>query len=257
KKSVVAQSEFETAENRLRQAEARLAVAGSQLDSANNQLADAALRLSYTRLTATWPQVEDQSEENYRYVSSRQADEGQLITANAPVMEVVALNPLLVVVDVIEKDYPKIVPGLVATVRTEAYPGQDFSAKVVRVAPVLSTDTRQARVELEVVNPNLLLKPGMFAEAVFTFNERRDVWSVDHDVPFRRSEGYVIFVADPQSQTVKQVSVELGLVENGRVELLGAAPIEGPIVTLGQHLLQDGQAYKTPGAKAEPSERVS
>jgi multidrug efflux pump subunit AcrA (membrane-fusion protein) len=269
KKSIVTQSEFEAAENRLRQAEARLAVAMSQLDASNNQLADAALRLSYTRLSATWASdaangaptniVGDPNGGggNFRYVGSRLVDEGQLVTANTPIMELVSLDPLLVVVDVIEKDYPKIVPGLEATVRAEAFPGQGFRAKVIRVAPILSADTRQARVEMEVANPDLSLKPGMFAEVVFVFKERHEVWSVDHDVPFRRSEGYVIYVADPQKGVVKQIPVELGLVDNGRVELIGVAPIDGPIVTLGQHLLQDGQAYKIPGAIDAPVGKTS
>jgi multidrug efflux pump subunit AcrA (membrane-fusion protein) len=257
-KKIVTQSEFETAENKLKQAEARLAVAVSQQKSANNQLADANLRLSYTNLTATWVNKDPNDQgSGFRYVGARLADEGQLVTANTPVMELVSLDPLLVVVDVIEKDYPKIVPGLMATVGTEAFPGQGFQAQVTRVAPVLSADTRQARVEMEVANPDLLLKPGMFAEVVFVFSERQGVWSVDHDVPFRRSEGYVVYVADPQKGVVKQIPVELGLVENGRVELLGVSDIDGPIVTLGQHLLQDGQAYKTPGEKETPVGRDS
>ncbi|MDR1086135.1 MAG: efflux RND transporter periplasmic adaptor subunit [Deltaproteobacteria bacterium] len=257
-KSIVTQSEFETVENRLLQANARLAVASSQLDSASNQLADAALRLSYTQLMAAWPESNLPPEtESYRYVGARLVDEGQLVTANTPILELVSLDPLLVVVDVIEKDYPKIVPGLEANIRTEAFPGQDFKAKVIRVAPVLSADSRQARVEMEVANPGLLLKPGMFAEVVYVFNEHKDVWSVDYDVPFRRSEGYVIFVADPQTGTVKQIPVELGLMDNGRVELIGVPAIDGPIVTLGQHLLQDGQPYKVPGESAEPVGRPS
>jgi multidrug efflux pump subunit AcrA (membrane-fusion protein) len=255
KKSIVTQSEFETVENRLLQANARLSVATSQLDSASNQLADAALRLSYTQLSATWP-ANDLASTSYRYVGARLADEGQLITANTPILELVSLDPLLVVVDVIEKDYPKIIPGLTATVRTEAFPGRDFQAKVVRVAPVLSADSRQARVEMEVDNPDLLLKPGMFAEVVYVFNEHKDVWSVDYDVPFRRTEGYVIFVADRKTGTVKQISVNLGLVDNGRVELIGIETIDGPIVTLGQHLLQDGQLFKVPGETADPVGRT-
>ncbi|MDR1080870.1 MAG: biotin/lipoyl-binding protein, partial [Deltaproteobacteria bacterium] len=61
RKSVVAASELEAAENRLRQAEARLGVAESQLASAGNQLADAELKLSYTRVTASWPAGDSRS----------------------------------------------------------------------------------------------------------------------------------------------------------------------------------------------------
>lgn len=223
------------------QAQARLMLAESQLSVAESQLADAALRLSYTEINATWP------EEGPRWIGERLADEGDLLTANTPFLSVVSLNPLLVVVEVIERDYPKIRNGQVAELRTEAFPGEVFTGRVVRVAPVLSANTRQARVELEVSNKDLRLKPGMFTEVRFIFKEVENVWSVPQDVPFQRAEGLVIFVADPDNGTVKLQTVELGLVEDGRVELVGSPPIDGPVVFLGQHLLEDGQAYSVPG----------
>jgi RND family efflux transporter MFP subunit len=244
KKSIVTQSDFEAAENRRLQAVARLQVAESQLQSASNQLADAELRLSYTRVVASWPEA---SLGGPRYVGSRLVDEGQLVTANTPLFELVSLDPLLVVVDVIEKDYPKFSVGMEARLSTEAFPGQTFTAKVLRVAPVLSSDSRQARLELEVANPSLLLKPGMYADVVFVFNERQNVWSVAEDVPFRRQDGFVIFEADSETGTVSQVRVNLGLVEDGRVELVDADPINKRVVTLGQHLLQDGQNFRVAG----------
>lgn len=241
-KRITPQSEYEAYQNKKAQAEARLMLAGSQLSVAQSQLADAALKLSYTEISATWP------EDGPRWIGERLADEGDLLTANTPLLTVVSLDPLLVVVEVIERDYPKIRVGQVAELRTEAWPGEVFTGKVVRVAPVLSTNTRQARVELEVANPDLRLKPGMFTEVLFVFKEIQNVWSVPQDVPFRRREGFVIFVADPETSTVKLQPVDLGLVEDGRVELAGATPIEKPVVFLGQHLLDDGQAYSIPGA---------
>ncbi|MDL2226953.1 efflux RND transporter periplasmic adaptor subunit [Deltaproteobacteria bacterium OttesenSCG-928-M10] len=245
-KRIVTQSDFETAENKLRQAEARLMVAESQLRGANSQLADAALKLSYTQISSTWP------EGGPRFVAERMVDEGELLTANTPIFNIVSLDPLLVVVEVIEKDYPKIRIGQEAELRTEAWPGEVFKGRVVRVAPVLSAASRQARVELEVVNPDLRLKPGMFTEVIFIFKEVQNVWSVPQDVPFRRREGFVVFVADPAAKTVKMVPVSLGLVENGRVELVDAPAIDGPVVFLGQHLLEDGMNYRLPEAPKKP-----
>lgn len=246
-KRIVSQSDFETIENKLRQAESRFSVADSQLKSAKSKLAEAALRLSYTQVLADWPGG------GVRWVGERFVDEGALVTANTPLISVLALDPLLVVVDVIEKDYPKIKVGQEAELRTEAWPGEIFKGRVVRVAPVLSASSRQARVELEVRNSDLRLKPGMFAEVVFVFKELRDVWSVPTDVPFRRSDGFVIFVADPTSHKVRKVPVNLGLIDNGQVELVGAKDPGGPVVFLGQHLLEDGTSYRLPEVKNKPS----
>ncbi len=245
-KKIVTQSDFESAENKLRQAEARLLVAESQLEGAKSLLADASLRLSYTQVNATWP------EGGPRWVGERLVDEGDLLTANTPILTVVGLDPLLVVVEVMERDYPKIAVGQTAELRTEAWPGEIFQGRVVRVAPVLSANTRQARVELEVANADFRLKPGMFTEVVFIFKEVRNVWSVPQDVPFRRQDGFVIFVADPETKTVDLRPVTLGLVEHGRVELVNARPIDGPVVFLGQHLLEDGLAYRLPDPAGEP-----
>ncbi|MDR2612396.1 MAG: efflux RND transporter periplasmic adaptor subunit [Deltaproteobacteria bacterium] len=282
RKSVVAASELEAAENRLRQAEARQGVAESQLASARNQLADAELKLSYTRVTASWPASGAEGEgpaspapaapaageadpaaratggvtPGYRYVGARLADTGALLAANTPIFDIVSLDPLLVVVEVIEKDYPRISVGMEASVRLEAFPGEAFKATVKRVAPVLSASSRQARVELEVPNPGLRLKPGMYAEVVFTFDRRDGVWSVAADVPYRKYDGHVIFVADPATGTVEERKVELGLREGDRVELMGTGPIDGPVVVMGQHLLRDGQAYRVPGAEPVPASGV-
>ncbi|MDR2946927.1 MAG: efflux RND transporter periplasmic adaptor subunit [Candidatus Adiutrix sp.] len=239
-KRIVSQSDFETVENKLRQAEARQLVAGSQLQAAKSKLEDAELRLSFTQVNAVWP------EGGERWIGERFIDEGDLVTANTPLFSVVSLDPLLVVVDVIEKDYPKIRVGQEAELRTEAWPGEVFIGRVVRVAPVLSATSRQARVELEVTNADKRLRPGMFTEVVFIFKEIRDVWSVPQDVPFRRRDGFVVFVADPETSTVKMQPVTLGLVDNGRVELVDAPALSGPIVFLGQHLLEDGMGYRLP-----------
>jgi multidrug efflux pump subunit AcrA (membrane-fusion protein) len=248
-KNIVPHAEFEAAENRHLQAQARLAVAESQLQSASNQLLDAELKLSYTQVAASWPN-EDSANENlddFRYVGTRLVNEGQLVAPNSPLFDIVSLNPLLVEVDVIEKDYPKIHVGMEATISTEAFPTETFKGKVLRIAPVLSSDSRQARLELLVDNQDLKLKPGMYANVVFVFNEHENVWSVDVDTPFRKQDGYIIFVADKSTGTVKMINVELGLVENGMVELVGVPSIDGPVVVLGQHLLQDGQLFKVAG----------
>lgn len=239
-KRIVTQSDFETAENKLKQAEARHLVARSQLSASKSELEDAVLTLSYSQVSAVWP------EGGYRYVAARLADEGDLLTPNTPIFSIVSLDSLIVVVEVIEKDYPKIKMGQEAELRLEAWPGEVFTGRVIRIAPVLSDTSRQARVELEVANPDLRLKPGMFAGVSFVFKETGQVWSVPEDVPFRRTDGFVIFVADPKTQTVKMLPVTLGLSDQGRVELVDSPPIDGPIITLGQHLLEDGQGYKLP-----------
>ncbi len=58
-------------------------------------------------------------------------------------------------------------------------------------------------------------------------------------------------MADPETHTVKMLPVTLGLADRGRVELVDSPPIDGPVVFIGQHLLEDGQGYKLPEEAGE------
>jgi Cu(I)/Ag(I) efflux system membrane fusion protein len=59
--------------------------------------------------------------------------------------------------DVFEKDV-----GLMV-VTFEAFPGETFSGRVTYVHPTVSMRSRTARIRLELPNPGLAFKPGMYA----------------------------------------------------------------------------------------------
>ena len=60
---------------------------------------------------------------------------------------------------------PACQPDQLVALTTEAFPGETFTGRIVRIAPVFRTATRQARVEMTIDNPRHRLKPGMFIQA--------------------------------------------------------------------------------------------
>jgi multidrug efflux pump subunit AcrA (membrane-fusion protein) len=95
-------------------------------------------------------------------VAERMVDEGSMVAANAPIVTVVDLDPVVVVVFVTEVDYGLLSPGVEVSVTTDAYPDDRFVGTISRIAPVFRTESRQARVEITVANADGRLKPGMF-----------------------------------------------------------------------------------------------
>ena len=53
-------------------------------------------------------------------------------------------------------------------VEVDAFPGEQFTGVVSRVAPVFDPATRTATMEIEVPNPGFRLKPGMYARVRLT-----------------------------------------------------------------------------------------
>ena len=56
----------------------------------------------------------------------------------------------------------------------DAYPGEQFTGRVARVAPVLDPATRTAEMEVEVPNPTGRLKPGMYARVRLLSSRKAD-----------------------------------------------------------------------------------
>ena len=111
-------------------------------------------------MTAGWTGSDEQ-----RVVAERYVDAGQTVAANAPLLLIVKLHPIIGVVYVTERDYARLKPGQLVSLVTDAYPGEKFGGRIERIAPIFRQSTRQARIEMIIDNPQHRLKPGMFIRA--------------------------------------------------------------------------------------------
>ncbi|NQU44117.1 efflux RND transporter periplasmic adaptor subunit, partial [bacterium] len=166
RQKVTSESDLDAAEAQYRAAEAKHEVAKAQVTQREAALRAAEVRLSYTRIHVNW-----ESQNGPRYVAERYVDEGALLSPNNAIVSVVDLNPVLAVIYVIERDFPDVHVGQAATLTTDAYGDRRFEGRIVRRAPVVREESRQARVEIEAPNPEGLLAPGMFARVRIRFAE--------------------------------------------------------------------------------------
>ena len=245
KKKIASESQLDTSESEFKAQQAKLKVARAQVSQKEAALNMAKVRLSYTRIRVT-----EDPEAVLRVVGERFVDEGAMLASNAPLVSIIDIGKLIAVINVIERDYSKISPGLEAFITTDAFPGRTFSGKVVRIAPLLKEKSREARVELEVPNDQTLLKPGMFVRIGITFREKPKATVIPYSALIKRNGNQGVFLADLKEKTARFVPVTIGIVENGKVEVTDP-PLSGSVVTLGRHLLEDGSPIVIPGDKPD------
>jgi membrane fusion protein, heavy metal efflux system len=89
----------------------------------------------------------------------------------AAVMTIADLSTVWVTANVPEKDTSLIVKGQSVDVVFTAYP-KVFKGKVLFVSDVLDPDTRRMKVRIAFENPEIRLKPNMFANATFLAPEQ-------------------------------------------------------------------------------------
>jgi RND family efflux transporter MFP subunit len=182
-------------------------------------------------------------------VAERYVDEGETLAANAPLLRIVELDPIVAVFFVTERDYALLRTGQNATIATDAFPGVRFDGSIERIAPVFREATRQARVEVRVDNPDLHLKPGMFARATVVLDRLEQAVIVPQQALTTRDGGDGVFLVAPDGASVVWREVQPGIRQDGRVAIEGDLR-DGLVVVLGQQLLDDGSAIRIAETRA-------
>lgn len=251
-RGVASEANLDTARANQLARQAQLEVTRAQVTRAEAALETARIRQGYTRITADWSGGDDR-----RVVAERFVDEGETVSANAPLLRIVELDPITGVIFVAEKDYGRLQPGQGVSLATDAYPGESFSGRIERIAPVFREATRQARVELSANNPDHRLKPGMFIRATVVLERVADAVIVPEQALTTRNDRTGVFVVSEDGRSVNWREVRVGIREGGRVQVLGEG-LSGRVVTLGQQLVDDGSTIVIPagqrGAAALPEE---
>ena len=241
----IARSKVELAKTELAIAETDVAIKESQVVKQKAALEAARARLSYTKITAAW-----EGGSNIRYVADRFVDPGAMLAVNTPIISVVDLSKMRAIVSTVEQDYARLKKGQLAKVFVDAYPDgapgskeKYFSGHIVRIAPKIDENARQGRVEIEIENPNGLLKPGMFVRIEIEFDRHKE----------RRNDVLGVFFsvgAEPEMKVHFVPIVEgfktADIIEVKPVKEEEESYFSGKVVTMGNHLLREDTLIRLP-----------
>ena len=98
------------------------------------------------------------------YVTSRNVTQGEKIGSDTTLLDIADLSRVWIIASIYEYELPFVKTGQTATVTLSYLPGRSFQGRVSLVYPVLEEGTRTVQVRLEFDNPDLLLKPEMYAD---------------------------------------------------------------------------------------------
>jgi RND family efflux transporter MFP subunit len=239
-RGIASDSQFDAARADQLAKQAQFEVAKAQVTRAEASLETANIRLGYTKVTADWNGGDEE-----RVVAERYIDEGDTISANAPLLLIVELDPITGVIFVTEKDYALLRPGQSVSLTTDAYLGEVFQGRIERIAPIFRRATRQARVELTIDNKQQRLKPGLFIRATVVLDRVAEAMIVPDQALTTRDDKTGVFIVDQDGRSVAWRDVKVGIREGNRVQVEGKGLV-GRVVTLGQQLVDDGSAITIP-----------
>ncbi|MCS7235280.1 MAG: efflux RND transporter periplasmic adaptor subunit [Armatimonadota bacterium] len=228
------------AEVALHQAEAQAAQARVSLEHARRVLAQAEVAVRQARAVLEESVVRSPVA---GVVAQRAVDPGDTVTPSTRLLQLVTVDPAVVVLAVPEQELAAVQPGVQVEVTADALGGRRFRGRVVRQAPVLSPDTRTAEVRVEVANAEGALRPGMTARVRVVLGRRQGVVTVPLEAVVRQGGRPVVFVVEDGVARARPVVT--GLSDGVRVEVEGVRAGER-VVVAGQESLRDGMPVRTP-----------
>jgi len=240
KRGIASDSEFDVVSQDQMAKQAQLKVAAAQVSKAESSLETANIRLGYTKVTAGWTGGNE-----LRVVAERYVDGGQTVAANAPLLLIVELDPIVGVVFVTEQDYARLKPGQRLWLKTDAYPDEQYAGRIERIAPVFRKSTRQARIEMTIDNPQHRLKPGMFIRATVVLAQVPEAIIVPEQALTIRDDRSGVFLVSEDGKSVVWREVKVGIRQGGVMQVEGEG-LSGRVVILGQQMVKHGSAITIP-----------
>jgi len=99
------------------------------------------------------------------HISERPAALGEHATPSTRIATLQRINPIKLRLQLPEADAALARVGTKVAAMVAAYPGRQFEGRVIAINPALDPASRTVSIEARIDNPEILLRPGMFATA--------------------------------------------------------------------------------------------
>ncbi|QTH73397.1 efflux RND transporter periplasmic adaptor subunit [Pseudoalteromonas xiamenensis] len=176
-------------------------------------------------------------------IDGLQVREGFYVKPGTTLMSIGQLDTVWVEAEVFERDAAKIHLEQPVTMTLDYLPGRSWEGKVNYIYPTVEAKTRTLRVRLKFANPDLALKPNMFAAVQIHTSSTQQHLIVPKEAVIRTGSQDRVVLAKGDGR-FKSVEVQLGLWGKTHVEILNGLVEGDEIVTSAQFLI-DSESSKT------------
>jgi cobalt-zinc-cadmium efflux system membrane fusion protein len=144
------------------------------------------------------------------YIVEKNATENMVFRNDNPnsLFTIANLDKVFVIANVFESDIAKIKTGYEAEIITLSYPDKTFNGKIDKVYNVIDPDTKVLKVRIVLSNPELFLKPEMFANVVVRYNEDKKMVRIPSEaITFDKNKNFVMVFHSKSNVETREVHI--------------------------------------------------
>jgi Cu(I)/Ag(I) efflux system membrane fusion protein len=169
------------------------------------------------------------------FVIEKNVVAGSAVAAGERLLRIAPLDRVWLEAEVYESELGLVRVGAPVTVTLPYAPGRSWDGKIAWVSPTLTGETRTARVRIELPNPDLELRPDMYANVELSAPRGMRTLVPESAVLYAGERRFVFL--DLGGGRFRPQRVEVGMRSGERVEILSGLEAGERIVTSGTFLI--------------------
>lgn len=178
----------------------------------------------------------------------RKVDVGQYVGPETTIVTLQQLDAVYLDFFVPQQNLDQIQVGQKIQLQTDSYKGKTFDGEITAINPKVDEATRNVEVRATFVNPDKLLRPGMFATAVLSTGTKESHITLPQTAITFNPYGSTVYIVqkegtDEQGKPkliAKTSFVKTGATRGDQIAILDGIKEGDEIVTAGQHKLRNG-----------------
>ena len=170
------------------------------------------------------------------FVVEKNVLQGTRVMAGESLYRIADLSTVWVEGEVFERDLSAVRRGQRVTAQIDALPGQTRTGRITYVYPSLNPDTRTGRVRIELRNPNMQLKPGMYATLTWQSSGSAPALTVPRTSVIATGQRNLVFVKRRDGM-LEPRAVDVASATGDRTEILRGLSAGDTVVTSATFLV--------------------
>jgi Cu(I)/Ag(I) efflux system membrane fusion protein len=169
-------------------------------------------------------------------IESLDAREGMTVSAGTTLAKINGLETVWLEAAIPEAQSGVVALGQSVEAQLAAYDGETVKGRIIAILPETNAETRTTRVRVELPNPNLRLRPGMFAQLrLHAGDDTARLWVPSEAIIRTGTRNVVVVVAD--ANRFEPTEVQIGTEAGGKTVILAGLKEGQNVVASGQFLI--------------------
>jgi membrane fusion protein (multidrug efflux system) len=168
--------------------------------------------------------------------------QGTKISANLSMVKIMNYSQLYLELNLPGKDLTRLQVGQPVRVTNYAIPDDTLNGRINQVSPAIDATTRSFKATVDIENPNLLLRPGMFVKAEIIVARKDSAIVIPKDIIISQRRGKTVFVVERGAADDRVITT--GLENPDYVEVIEGLNVNDRLVVKGYETLRDNSRVR-------------